>query len=240
MTVRRFIVPSVLVLGGLLTTTAFILAFFFTPPVYGPALSNEAGEIIARQPLFSQKIFYFHVPVGMASFLVLFLTAFFGVRFLTTKRKEFDTRARIATEVTLVFITMTMATGILWTRFEWGRWWVWEPRLTTYFIMTLMVIAYFVLRNSVEDEERRAVYASAFGILVFINAPISYAVTRIMPSSIHPVVTQGDGGLTASMWTAWAIGVVGMLMIAFVVYQVRMREELMRDRLEAIKAGFER
>jgi len=43
--------------------------------------------------------------------------------------------------------------------------------LTTYFILTLLVVAYFVLRASVDDDERRAVYAAVFGIIAFIDAP---------------------------------------------------------------------
>jgi len=238
-TVKRLLVPVLLVLGGVLTTAGFIMAFFFTPPVLGPAITNEAGRILGYQPLFSQKIFYFHVPVAISSFLVFFFTAYYGVRFLMTKEKQFDTRARIATEVTLLFVTMTMATGILWTRFEWGRWWVWEPRLTTYFIMTLLVIAYFVLRNSIEDEERRATYAAVFGIIAFIDAPISFAITRIIPSSVHPVVLRSGGGLTGSQLAAFLIGLFGMLMIAYAIFQTRMREELVHDRLEALKASLE-
>ncbi|MBW6469315.1 MAG: cytochrome c biogenesis protein CcsA [Coriobacteriia bacterium] len=228
-----------LVLGGVLTTVGFIMAFFFTPPVLGPAVTNEVGRILGYQPLFSQKIFYFHVPVALSSFLVFFFTAFYGVRFLMTKEKQYDTRAKIATEVTLMFVILTMATGILWTRFEWGRWWVWEPRLTTYFIMTLLVIAYFVLRNSIEDEERRATYAAVFGIIAFIDAPISFAITRIIPSSVHPVVLRSGGGLTGSQLAAFLIGLFGMLMIAYAIFHTRMREELVHDRLEAVKAALE-
>lgn len=228
-----------LVLGGVLTTVGFIMAFFFTPPVLGPAVTNEVGRILGYQPLFSQKIFYFHVPVALSSFLVFFFTAFYGVRFLMTKEKQYDTRAKIATEVTLMFVILTMATGILWTRFEWGRWWVWEPRLTTYFIMTLLVIAYFVLRNSIEDEERRATYAAVFGIIAFIDAPISFAITRIIPSSVHPVVLRSGGGLTGSQLAAFLLGLFGMLMIAYAIFHTRMREELVHDRLEAVKAALE-
>ncbi|MFU8890869.1 MAG: cytochrome c biogenesis protein CcsA [Anaerosomatales bacterium] len=236
---RNILVLSMLVLGGVLTTVGFIMAFFFTPPVLGPAVTNEVGRILGYQPLFSQKIFYFHVPVALSSFLVFFFTAFYGVRFLMTKEKQYDTRAKIATEVTLMFVILTMATGILWTRFEWGRWWVWEPRLTTYFIMTLLVIAYFVLRNSIEDEERRATYAAVFGIIAFIDAPISFAITRIIPSSVHPVVLRSGGGLTGSQLAAFLLGLFGMLMIAYAIFHTRMREELVHDRLEAVKAALE-
>jgi heme exporter protein C len=105
--------------------------------------------------------------------------------------------------------------------------------------MTLLVIAYFVLRNSVEDEERRAVYASVFGIIAFIDAPISFLITRVVPSSIHPVVLRSGGGLTPVQLTAFLLGLSGMLMLAWVVYQVRLREEFARERIEVVKAALE-
>jgi len=215
-------------LGGLITTVTFFMAFFYAPP----SLFRD-GRID-----FAQKIFYFHVPVAEASFLVFFFTAFYGVRFLMTRRKEFDTKARVATEVTLVFVVLTLITGDLWTKFEWGAWWVWEPRLITYFIMTLLVIAYFVLRSSVEDEERRAVYAAVFGILAFIDAPISFAITRLVPSGFHPVVLK-SGGLEPPMLLTFIIGQIGMLMLGYAIFRLRMGEEVTRERLETLKAALE-
>lgn len=231
-----------LALGAVLTTVDFLAAFLVAPLVIGAQVSEArtiGGVLVSNQLLFSQKIFYFHVPVAISSFLIFFFTAYYGVRFLMTKKKEFDTRAKIATEVTLLFVILTLITGDLWTRFEWGKWWVWEPRLTTYFIMTLLVIAYFVLRNSIEDEERRATYAAVFGIIAFLDAPISFMITRIIPSSVHPVVLRSGGGLEG--WQLWAflIGMFGMLMLAWSIYQVRLREEFMKERLDAVKAALE-
>jgi len=231
-----------LAVGAVLTVTDFILAFFYAPVVLGGGVGGTAvinGVAVSNQLLFSQKIFYFHVPVAISSFLIFFFTAYYGIRFLMTKDKKYDTKAKIATEVTLLFVILTLITGDLWTRFEWGTWWVWEPRLTTYFIMTLLVIAYFVLRNSIEDEERRATYAAVFGIIAFLDAPISFAITRLIPSSVHPVVLRSGGGLTGVQLAAFLIGLFGMLMIAWVVFQFREREEFVSERLEAVKAALE-
>jgi len=233
---------GLLAVGAILTTIDFVLAFFYTPLVVGAQVAETRiinGIAVSNQLLFSQKIFYFHVPVAIGSFLIFFFTAFYGVRFLMTKEKKYDTRARIATEVTLLFVILTLITGDIWTRFEWGVWWVWEPRLTTYFIMTLLVIAYFVLRSSIEDEERRATYAAVFGIIAFLDAPISFAITRLIPSSVHPVVLRSGGGLTGMQLLAFLLGLFGMLMVAWVVYQVRLREELAKERIEMLKASLE-
>jgi heme exporter protein C len=229
--------------AAVLTLVDFVMAFFVTAPVLSDltvqGIAKVGTRIIGNAVLFSQKIFYFHVPVAITSFVVFFFVAYFSVRFLMTKDKAFDTKARLAMEVTLLFIVLTMITGDIWTRVEWGTWWVWEPRLTTYFIMMLLVIAYFVLRSSIEDEERRATYAAVFGIVAFIDAPISFAITRIVPSAAHPVVIRVGGGLDVYQSVAFTLGIIGMLCLGFAIYQLRSREEGVRERIEALKTGLE-
>lgn len=239
-------------IGGLLTTVAFFMAFYTAEvqqfatvsvdrpldtvfPLAPQNLQPAEGYAYVR-PWFSQKIFYFHVPVAEASFLVLLIAAFFSIRFLMTKRAEFDTKARVAMETTLLFIVLTMITGDLWTKASWDTWWDWDPRLTTYFIMTLMVIAYFVLRNSVEEEERRATYAAVFGIIVAINAPISFMITRIIPSA-HPVVFKS--GMATSNLIPFIVAQIGMLMIGYGIYIARMSEERLRERVDIAKEALE-
>lgn len=243
-----------LLIGGLLTTAAFFMAFF-TSEVQGFGTVDIAQEVDTayeligvvpgsdggvayryERPWFSQKIFYFHVPVAEASFLVFGVAAFFAIRFLMTKRREYDTKSRIAMETSLVFVTLTMFTGILWTRASWGVWWEWEPRLTTYFIMTLLMIAYFVLRNSIEDEERRATYSAVFAIIAVIDAPISFFITRLIPST-HPVVFQS--GMAGSNLLPFIVAQVGMLMVGYAIYVMRMQEELLGERIAAAKDTLE-
>ncbi len=238
-----------LLIGGVLTTVAFVMAFttaemqrFGTVTVDEPLDTafplmevSERGYTYER-PWFSQKIFYFHVPVAEASFLVFGVAAFYSIRFLMRRRKEFDTKARLAMETAIVFVTLTMITGILWTRAAWGVWWEWEPRLTTYFIMTLMMIGYFVLRNSIEDEERRATYAAAFGIIAFINAPISFFITRLIPSS-HPVVFQS--GFATSNLIPFIIAQIGMLMVGYAIYAIRASEVRLEERVDVLKDALE-
>lgn len=243
---------ALVVVGGLLTTAAFLMAFFtaevqqfgtvtFDRPIdtvfpLAPDQFQPEEGVAYVQPWFSQKIFYFHVPVAEASFLVLIIAAIFSARFLVTKRAEDDTKARVAMETALVFVVLTMITGVLWTKASWGVWWEWEPRLTTYFIMMLMMIAYFVLRNSVEEEERRATYAAVFGILAAVNAPISFMITRVIPSN-HPVVFQS--GMASSNLLPFIIGQIGMLMIGYGIYTARMSEERLTERIEIAKEALE-
>jgi heme exporter protein C len=232
------LLPVLLIVGMLLTAAGFVCAFTIAPLVYGATASEPAiigGQLVTNRLLLSQKIFYFHMPVAVTSVAALLFTAIFGVLFLVKRDRIWDTRARVATEISLVFILMTMVSGELWERFEWGVWWTWEPRLTTYFILMLLVIGYFILRNAIDDPERRATYASVLGILAFIDAPISLMITRMVPSGVHPVIFRTDSGLSPTMLIPLLLSLVGFICIAFALYRFRMRQQLLQQRLDALK-----
>ena len=236
------IAPWVMLLGGLLITVGFVLSFTTAPLVNGAGVNEPAvigGVVIANKLLLSQKIFYWHVPVAVASAVALVLMTYFSVRFLMTRKHEYDMRANIAMELSLVFVLCTMVSGTFWERFEWGVWWTWEPRLTTYFILMMLVFGYFILRNAIDDPERRGVYCAVFGILSFVDMPISFVVTRLVPSSLHPVVFRTDSGLSPDMLLPFLLSMFGMCMVLYGLYRLRLRTQLIQERVDAIQETLE-
>lgn len=238
-----FAVVCVLV-GLLLTTFDFVWAFTKAPMVNGAVLSGAStavinGQVVTNVQLFSQKIFYFHVPVAVASFGFIIAAAVYGVLMLVRKKSSYDLRSRSCMEVGLAFIVATMVSGDLWTRFEWGVWWVWEPRLTTYFILMLLVIAYFVLRAAIDDPEKKARFAAVFSVIAAIDAPISFAITRLIPSSVHPVVFRTDSGLPPDMLIPFLCGLFGMCFLGFGIYRLRLRTCEQAEQVESLKRRLE-
>jgi len=236
----KLAIPA-LAAGAVLTTVGFLLAFLVVGPVNGAALNTPemvGDTMVTHQQLLSQKIFYFHMPVAIVSFVALTFAAYYSFRYLSTHEQRFDTCAAVAMEVSLLFVVFTMVTGDLWTRFEWGVWWTWEPRLTTYLILMLIAIGYFVLRNAVDDPERRAAYSGVLGIVAFVDVPICFAITRLIPSSIHPVVTR-EGGMTPDMALAVFAIMAGMMLVAFALYRVRFRQVRLNERMQALKDELE-
>lgn len=236
------LVTIMLVLGALLTAADIVWTFTLAPLVQGAALEEPAviaGRIVTTKLLLSQKIFYLHVPVAVASFAAMLFAAIWAVRFLMTGERRYDLASKTAMEVTLVFVAATMVSGIMWTRFEWNAWWQWEPRLTTYFILTLLTVGYFILRNAIEDVERRARFSAVFAIVAFIDAPISFLVTRLIPSSIHPVVFRTDSGLPPMMLIPFLLGLFGMLMVAFALYHIAHRVNADALAVEELKQQLE-
>lgn len=236
----KLVIPA-LVIALVGTVGGFLLAFFWAPPVNGAGVNGAeliGGQMVANKLLLSQKIFYFHMAVAATSMFVMGFMCYYCIRFLQTKEHRFDTCAKTAMGIALVFVACTMFTGEMWTRFEWGVWWTWEPRLTSYLILTVIVIAYFVLRNSVDDPERRGVYSAVVGIISFVDVPITFMVTRIIPSSLHPVVFR-EGGMTMDMGITVFCCLIGMLALAFVMYRVRFRAHRIEERTEAIMESME-
>ena len=236
----KVVLPA-LAAGAVLTTVGFLMAFLYAAPVNGAALSSPelVGDVmVTHQQLFSQKIFYFHMPVAIVSFVALAFGAYYGFRFLSTREQRFDTCSRAAMEIALLFVVFTMVTGDLWTRFEWGVWWTWEPRLTTYLILMLIIIAYFVMRNAVDDPERRATYSSVISIIALVDVPICFMITRLIPSSVHPVITREAGMAPDMAMTVMAI-MVGMLLVGFALYRLRFRQLRLAERVEALKEQLE-
>ena len=232
----RLAIPA-LAAGTVLTSAAFLLAFLYAAPVNGAALDAPelvGGVMVTHQQLISQKIFYFHMPVAIVSFTALAFAAYYGIRYLSTREARFDTCSRVAMEISLLFVVFTMVTGDLWTRFEWGVWWTWEPRLTTYLILMLITIAYFVMRNAVDDPERRAVFASVISIIALVDVPICFMITRLIPSSVHPVITR-EGGMAPDMALTVVVALVGMMLVAFGLYRLRFREARLEERVQALK-----
>ena len=230
-----------LVVGAVLTTVGFLMAFLWAAPVNGAALSTPqlvGDTMVTHQQLLSQKIFYFHMPVAIVSFVALAFAAFYGIRFLMTREQRFDTCSRVAMEISLLFVIFTMITGDLWTRFEWGVWWTWEPRLTTYLILMLIVIAYFVMRGAVDDPERRAAYSGVISIIALVDVPICMMITRLIPSSVHPVVAR-EGGMAPDMAATVFVVMVGMFLVAFALYRLRFRQARLAERLQALKDQLE-
>ena len=97
----------------------------------------------------------------------------------------------------------------------------------------LIVIACFVLRDSIDEPERRATYCSVVTIIAFVDVPICMMITRMIPSSLHPVVTR-EGGMTGDMAITLVLIVVGMLLIGFALYRTRFRQLRVAERIQSI------
>jgi heme exporter protein C len=133
-----------------------------------------------------QKIMYVHVPAAWNAMIAFFVVFVASIGHAWKREERFDLLAASAAEVGVVLTALTLALGSLWGRPTWGVWWTWDPRLTSTAVMLVIYVGYLALRAFTEDEERRARWASAVGILAFLNVPIVY-MSVIWWRSLHQI-----------------------------------------------------
>ena len=183
-----------------------------------------------------QKIFYFHVASAWIAFFGFFVTFICSIALFITNRYIFDDIASASAEIGLVFCTIVLVTGPIWAKPIWGTWWTWDPRLTTTLILWFIYIGYMMLRNFVDEEDKRAKFSAALGIIGFIDVPIVFLSIRWW-RTIHPNVLQkGGGGLAPEMITTLLISVVAFSLL----YAVLMVKTLKVKKLEKILSQLEK
>ncbi|KAA3662755.1 MAG: cytochrome C assembly protein, partial [Calditrichaeota bacterium] len=67
-----------------------------------------------------QRIFYFHVPSAIMSFLAFFTVAAYSFMFLWKRRAWFDRVAVVCAEIGVLFTTIALITGSIWARPIWN------------------------------------------------------------------------------------------------------------------------
>jgi len=186
-----------------------------------------------------QKIFYIHVPIAAMSFLAFFLVFVFSIIYLVKRSEHWDRLAYAAGEVGVVFVSVTLLTGVVWAKPVWGVWWTWEPRLTTTLILWLIYIAYIMVRSYAPNRSQGSLYAAAIGIIGFIDVPIVYYSVQWW-RSIHPSAVVGpfaeSGALEPIMAQILLVSLVAFTLLFVLLFNqrisVKKQEDLLAKTLE--------
>jgi heme exporter protein C len=180
-----------------------------------------------------QKIFYIHVPAAFLAYLAFFITFIASIFYLYRKDSKWDTVAHCAVETGIIFCTIVLITGPIWAKPTWNVWWTWDPRLTTTLILWFTYVAYLMLRRSVK-ENQRANLSAVFGIIGFINVPITFFSIRLW-RTIHPVVITSRGlNMSWPMKLSLIITVIAFCFLFFSLLSSRIRLERLKMRIAEI------
>lgn len=188
-----------------------------------------------------QRVFYFHVGTAWTALLGFVFSAVLSVIYLVTKDLKWDRIQVASIEVSLVFFFVTIVLGSIWARPAWNTWWTWDPRLTTATITELIYIAYFMLRQGIDDPDRRARFGAVYALLGGISAPITFYAIRFF-RTIHPVVIGGSnvdakGGfsMTSDMLGVFFFALFAFTIIFIDLFWNRIRLEDLREQVEQLK-----
>jgi heme exporter protein C len=142
-----------------------------------------------------------------------------------------DAFALASAEVTVLYSSVGLATGMLWGRAAWGIWWTWDARLTTYLLLWLLYVSYLLLRRLTTGDQR-PVFSAVLAIFAAIDIPICFMSIRWWRTQ-HPAPVFGGGAdsgidphmYPAVLWnlTAWAMWGAFVLGLRYAIERRRQR-----------------
>ncbi len=198
------------------------------------------------------RIFYYHVPIAMLSLIFPYLNFGASLAYLFWRTRDplkalaADAFALAAAEVTVVYATICLLSGMLWGRVAWGIWWTWDARLTSMLLLWLLYVSYLILRKFSSTGQSQTL-AAVLSIFAAVDVPIVYMSIRWWRTQ-HPAPVFGGGpnsGMDKSMLPAffwnlagWAIWGILITLFRFALERRRQLDE-QEAALQAIEASLE-
>ncbi len=213
--------------AGLLVCAAIALIFFWVP-------------VDADQGL-SQKIFYFHVPIALTSYLCFGWGAWKALLHLWKRLPGADLESYVAIHLGVIFGALTLVTGSIWARASWGVWWTWSSRqLVLFLVLFLFYAAYFMLRYSVDAGPARANISAVYALFGVVLIPVSFLAIRLAEDFIHPTVFTSRGPqMAGSMFFTFCVAWAAMIALAAALYHLELAgkrlDRTLRDLREALE-----
>ncbi|MFN5928973.1 MAG: cytochrome c biogenesis protein, partial [Roseiflexaceae bacterium] len=151
-----------------------IYAMFLVVPQYVGL--GDAGRIIIV-----------HVPVAWVTTACYAVSAWYSIQYLRNRRIGDDMGAVAAAEVGTLYCIFATVTGSIFAEVVWGTFWNWDPRETSILVLLLIYAAYFALRSSVDDGERRRRLAAVYNLFAAVTMPfLLFIAPRVADSTLHP------------------------------------------------------
>ena len=181
---------------------------------------------------------YFHVTMWFSMIVLMFSSMKQSLQFLNKFDKIRDLKAETYASTGIFMGLLGLTTGMIWAQFTWGTFWVNDPKLNGTAVTLLIYLAYFILRNSIENKDSKARVSAIYNIIAFVMMIVFIGVLPRMTDSLHP----GNGGnpafgnydLDSDMRMVFYPAVIGWILIGSWIAQLRFRIKLLEINKENI------
>ncbi|HCN82057.1 MAG TPA: ABC transporter permease [Sphingobacteriaceae bacterium] len=181
---------------------------------------------------------YFHVPMWFAMITLYFISVIYSIKYLNKGRTNDDLIAVESVNAGVIFCFFGLISGSLWANITWGDPWPNDPKLNGAAIATLMYLAYLVLRNAIDEEQKRAKISAIYNIFAF---PVMIVLIYILPKltdSLHPGSGGNSGFNTLPMDNMLRVvlypAALGWIIIGVWIMTIRYRIRLIENKQNSI------
>ncbi|SFS10554.1 heme exporter protein C [Granulicella pectinivorans] len=217
-------IPPLAILGFLATIAVLAYATFVA--LLRTPTEATMGDI--------QRIFYYHVPHAIIAEIFPYVNLVASAVYLFYRTKNparalvADAYALAAAELTVLFCSIGLITGMMWARPVWGIWWTWDARLTSFFLLWILYVSYLVLRKFSSTGQTQSL-AAILSIFAAVDVPIVFMSIRWWRTQHPAPVFGGDGDLDPSFYPAFIWCSIGWCLWAAFVFVVRYKLERRRQ-----------
>ena len=122
----------------------------------------------------SVRILYIHVGTVWVAYVAFGMTALSSAAFLwkRTTSLTWDRIAGASAEVGVLFMALTLFAGALWGRLAWGKFWVWDARVTTTAFLFITYVGYLAVRGLGGSHQQRGRRSAVVALLAVLEIPL--------------------------------------------------------------------
>lgn len=200
---------------------------------------------VPRLPALQETIrnLYFHVCMWFAMMILFSISVVDAIKYLRTNKLKYDIYSRQYSSIGILFGVLGYATGAIWMSYTWAdpnnpaaasfssiaR----EPKLIGAAIALLIYLAYHVLRDSIQDIDKKARVSAVYNIFAYAMLfPSIWIVPRLLPS-LHPG-REGNPALNFSdidsrMRMVFYPAVIGWTLLGVWITTLKIRLNLLKE-----------
>ena len=188
---------------------------------------------------------YFHVCMWFGMMILFIVSFVYSIKYLNITNYRYDLYAKNFAAVGIVFGVLGYATGTLWANYTWVTDQnqslasiLKEPKLIGAAIAILIYGAYFVLRGSFTDMDKRARVSAVYNIFAFAMLFPSIWIIPRMVGSLHPGAPGSESGnpalnfndIDSRLRMVFYPAVIGWTLLGVWIATLKIRIELLSDK----------
>jgi heme exporter protein C len=189
----------------------------------------------------SIRNFFFHVPMWFGMMILFFVSLWYAIKYLRNGNIINDIYATAYASIGLLFGVLGIITGAVWANYQWGSPWVGDPKQNGAAIALLIYFAYFVLRGSLIDQEKRARLSAVYNVFAFFMLFPTLWILPRLSESLHPGGQGSEGNpgingkdMTASMRTVFYPAVIGWTLLGVWISTLQIRYQMLQFKKEGL------
>jgi heme exporter protein C len=217
------VLPWIAGLTAICLMTGLVWGFFFTPDDF------RQGSTV--------KIIYLHVPAATMAINAWAMMLVASLIWLVRRHHVSALAAKAAAPVGLAFTVVALITGALWGQPMWGTWWAWDPRLTSFLILTLFYFGYIALWSAIEDPDTAADLTAVLCMVGSVFAILSRYAVNFWNQGLHQGATLSldkKENISDVFWVPLVITIAGFVLLFLTLVLLRTRTEIRARRLAAL------